>query len=170
MAVSGTEPVSVQDLGISLNGTAAADGIGSQPASVEDLQLVVQGMQEKADEQLAEVAGATYAARLRTNNMSNYSAYDGASTSSGWGGSSNAVPATGRYRITLTMFGSASYTSDTYAVFINDVNSGSFNSPTGYTVRYLMKEFDLNKGQAVNIRCSGDGSPGNVVISIQRIK
>ena len=50
MAVSGTEPASVQDLGISLNGTASADGIGSQPASVDDLQLVVQGMQQQAAE------------------------------------------------------------------------------------------------------------------------
>lgn len=140
------------------------------PASVDDLQLVVEGMQQQADEQLAEVAGAMYVARLRTNNMSSYSAYDGVSTSSGWGGSSSAVPATGRYRVALAMFGSTSYSSDTYSVFINDVNSGSFNSPTGYTVRYLMREIDLNKGQAVNIRCSGSGSPGNVVIAIQRIE
>lgn len=60
MAVSGSEPVSVQDLGISLNGDASAGGIGSQPASssdigdrpvcVDDLKMAVDATKSKYED------------------------------------------------------------------------------------------------------------------------
>ena len=44
MAVSGIEPVSVQDLGIAFNGSAADEGIGNLPVSVDDLKMALDGL------------------------------------------------------------------------------------------------------------------------------
>lgn len=43
MAVSGTEPVSVEDLSL-MTGSEQSGGIGGQPVSVDDLAMVVQSM------------------------------------------------------------------------------------------------------------------------------
>lgn len=169
MAVSGSEPVSVQDLGISLNGTAAADGIGSQPVSVEDLQLVVQGMQEKADAELQSVAGCWLFGVGQGNSL-----FVDVTGRTGSGitvnsGKRPVINATGRYR-----FGVSFYHSNTaveqFAVKLNNATVATVTVPDkAYAASYCTFEADMAAGQTVNITFGGAGISA-VSVSIQRIK
>lgn len=165
MAVSGTEPVSVQDLGISLNGAASADGIGSQPASVEDLQLVVQGMQEKTDEQVAAVGGATQMCGVVSGKYSY-------KNSAGWPGTGmSGAPATGRYRVCVFATGTNSYSDTGFSIEINNevVFSGTAADISGYKSVMVMKELDLTAGSVIYVK--KEGASCDALFSVaQRIK
>lgn len=121
------------------------------PASVDDLQLVVEGMQQQADEQLAEVAGATFL-DCKVGGTSR-----GTKHSAGWGGSTANVPATGRYRVLIAAHGTDSYSNESLTISVNGANvySGTAADISGYKAVTVMSEFDFSAGTRVNVTSSG---------------
>ena len=162
MAVSGSEPASVQDLGISLNGDASAGGIGSQPASVEDLQLVVQGMQEMNQQEVLAFSGMMMSMRKNGSWQRFYSGL--------WTGAS--VPVTGRYRVYMFVTGNNdNYSGKTWKVLFNGttVLSGVTNDVSANRFSKGTKDFDLTAGTGTAVTFGGDFSPEVCVGVIQRI-
>lgn len=164
MAVSGSEPVSVQDLGISLNGTASADGIGSQPASVDDLQLVVEGMQQRID-----AIGGTWCLK-GLGQISRGSA----KKSANWGSSWTNVPETGTYRVFIIGADTDSYGSESAYIRMSIGSSGLKNVWTGTASDVVggkamyAGEVQLSAGQICGVSLSSSINYG--FYAIQRIK
>lgn len=161
MPIDGTEPVSAADLNIALGGVLSDDDLGQRPASVEDLQLVVQGMQEQSAADMAVVTGATLMG-ADTGSSVMYK------KSAGWG-SSNNVPATGRYRVSIFCHGTSSYGDESFYIKLNSkvVYEGTASDISGYKAVMLMSEIDLNAGKGVYVTAN-DGE--SLVWTVQRIK
>ena len=139
------------------------------PASVDDLQLVVEGMQEKADAELQSVAGCWLFGVGRGNSL-----YVDVTGRTGSGitvnsGKRPVINATGRYR-----FGVSFYHTDTaveqFAVKLNNATVATVTVPDrAHAASYCTFEADMTAGQTANITFGGAGISA-VSVSIQRIK